>query len=96
MLSSICANPASLLGVSLAPEEIWGAAPPAAADADDADAESLPDESAAEGGRLLREEHARAAVLALPLTVRTAAASRPGGDWAKMTWAERLMACASV
>ena len=93
LLSSICANPASLLGLSLAPEEIWGAAP-AAADADS------PPEGAAEEGqedrRLLREEHARAAVLALPTSVRSAAASRPGSNWGQMSWAERLMACASV
>ena len=93
LLSSICANPASLLGLSLAPEEIWGAAP-AAADADS------PPEGAAEEGqedrRLLREEHARAAVLALPTSVRSAAASRPGSNWGQMSWAERLMACASA
>ena len=92
VLSSIVAKPDSLIGVSLAPEEIWGAAP-AAAGADDAD---CPSESAAGGGRLLREEHARQAVLALPLTVRSAAASLPGSDWGQMSWAERLMACASV
>ena len=100
LLSSICANPASLLGLSLAPEEIWAAAPaaaPAAADADDAD--GPPEGAAEEGqeeGRLLREEHARAAVLALPTSVRSAAASRPGSNWGQMSWAERLMACASV
>ena len=93
MLSSIVAKPDSLIGVSLAPEETWGAAP-AAAGADDAD---CPSESAAKGGRLLRElEHARQAVLALPLTVRSAAASLPGSDWGQVSWAERLMACASV
>ena len=95
LLSSICANPASLLGLSLAPEEIWAAAPaaaPAAADADDAD--GPPEGAAEEGqeeGRLPREEHARAAVLALPTSVRSAAASRPGSNWGQMSWAERLM-----
>jgi len=95
MLSSIAAKPESLTGVSLAPEETWGAAPvdAAAADAEDAD---CPPKGAAAGGRLLREEHARQAVLALPLPVRSAAASRPGSDWGQMSWAERLMACASV
>ena len=52
--------------------------------------------SEAEGERLLNEERARLAVLALPNAVRCAAANAPGNDWPNNSWVERLIACASV